>query len=54
MAAFAAADGSGRVVWQVDGRNGENVIRAAGTTQEEAWLAAEAQARGLGVPGPVR
>jgi hypothetical protein len=32
----ASLDGSGRVVWQVDGRNGENLIRTAGATEAEA------------------
>jgi hypothetical protein len=36
VVALASLDGSGRVVWQVDGRNGENVIRSAGATEAEA------------------
>jgi len=37
IAAFGATDGSARIVWQVDGRNGENWIRADGGTEMEAW-----------------
>jgi hypothetical protein len=33
----AAFGGGGRLVWQVDGQNGENQIRARGDTQAEAW-----------------
>ena len=33
---FAAADVHGRQRWHVSGRNGENAIEAAGTTQAEA------------------
>ena len=45
--AFASA--SGDLVWAVDGWNGENVIRADGATEAEAWRAAIEQARGLGM-----
>jgi hypothetical protein len=38
-----------RVAWQVDGRNGENLIRADGDTEAAAWLAAVAQARAAGM-----
>jgi len=51
VAAFAAVDGSGRVVWQADGRDGESVIRAAGATEGEAWPGALDQARSLGMLG---
>ena len=45
VAAFGSTDGAGRIVWQVDGRNGENFIRADGTTEAEAWAGAMVQAR---------
>jgi hypothetical protein len=51
VAAFRAADGSGRLVWEVDGRDGENVIRAGGATEGEAWRRAAEQARSLGMRG---
>jgi hypothetical protein len=44
VVALASLDGSGRVVWQVDVRNGENVIRSAGETEAEAWRGALDQA----------
>jgi hypothetical protein len=47
----ASLDGSKRVVWQVDGRNGENVIRSAGATEAEAWRGALDQARSVGMLG---
>ena len=54
VAAFAAVDGSGRVVWQVDGRNGENLIRTERATEGEAWTGALGQARSLGMLGRER
>ena len=48
VAAFGSTDGSGRIVWQVDGRNGENFIRADGTTEAVGMLGAITP----GEPGP--
>jgi hypothetical protein len=45
-AAFWTADG---LIWLVSGSNGENMIRAAGTTCDEAWANAVEQARGVGM-----
>jgi hypothetical protein len=36
-------------VWQVSGSNGENQLRARGTTQAEAWRSACDQAEALGM-----
>jgi hypothetical protein len=43
-------DGWG-VVWVVSGHNGENAIRAEGSTESAAWRAALDQARTLGMLG---
>jgi hypothetical protein len=51
VASIVTPDGSGRVVRRVDGRNGENLIRAEGATQGEARRAAVAQAHVLGMLG---
>jgi hypothetical protein len=51
VVALASLDGSGRVVWQVDGRNGENLIRSAAATEAEAWRGALDQARSVGMLG---
>jgi hypothetical protein len=45
----AAFSGAGRLVWRVDGQNGENQIRARGDTQAEAWHRACQQAEALGM-----
>jgi hypothetical protein len=45
----AAFAGGGRLVWQVDGQNGENLIRARGDTQAEAWHRACQQAEAVGM-----
>jgi hypothetical protein len=37
------------VAWCVYGRNGENIIRAAGRTRDEAWAAAVEQALAVGM-----
>jgi hypothetical protein len=37
--------------WLVTGTNGENVIRAEGATQAEAWHRACGQAEAVGMPG---
>ncbi|SIN69983.1 hypothetical protein SAMN05444166_0224 [Singulisphaera sp. GP187] len=42
---------SGERVWVVSGYNGENLIRADGATQAEAWHRAIEQARVLGMLG---
>jgi hypothetical protein len=47
-AAFTGASGLG---WVVLGYNGENLIRATGSTSGQAWRAACAQARALGMLG---
>ena len=47
VAAFGSTDGAGRIVWQVDGRDGENFIRADGTTEAGAMV----QAREVGMLG---
>src|SRR4051812_43641923 len=61
VAAFASVDGSGRVVWQMDCRNGEILIRAEGTTRgrgvgrggREGPVARDARAEaGTGGAGP--
>src|SRR4051794_30942535 len=46
-AAFTGS--SGRTVWQVDGRNGENRLLAHGATQREAWHRAVEQAAACGM-----
>ena len=55
-AAFTGS--SGRTVWQVDGRNGENQILAVAATQREAWHRAVEQAAAVGMlprwPRPAR
>jgi hypothetical protein len=38
-------------VWVVSGHNGENLIRAEGTTQDGAWQRALEQAREVGMLG---
>jgi hypothetical protein len=48
-AAFVGA--SGERVWVVSGRNGENLIRAEGATQDEAWRLALERARVVGMLG---
>ena len=40
--------------WLVTGSNGENLIRAVGHTQAEAWRGAAEQARSLGMLRGVR
>jgi hypothetical protein len=40
---------SGRTVWQVDGSNGENRIRAEGATPAEAWWRAVEAAAAAGM-----
>ena len=35
--------------WLVSGSNGDNLIRAEGSTPDEAWAVAEDQARSLGM-----
>jgi len=47
----SAFSGGGRLVWQVDGQNGENLIRADGASQVEAWHRAVEQAEALGMLG---
>ena len=44
---FATTDG-GRV-WAVSGRNGENLIRAEGASEAEAWHRAVDQAQSVGM-----
>jgi hypothetical protein len=41
--------GNGRLVWQVDGVNGENQVRDQGDSQAEAWHRACQQAEVLGI-----
>lgn len=48
VTAFHATGGG--LAWAVSGRNGENLMRAEGATQGEAWGAAECEARALGMP----
>jgi hypothetical protein len=40
--------------WQIDGRNGENVLLVHGSTQAEAWQCAAEFARSLGLLAPPR
>jgi len=40
--------------WAVEGWNGENIVRADGRTEAEAWRAAFGQAQGLGMLGGAR
>ena len=47
----AFRDGAGGLSWLVWGSNGENLIRAVGTTRDEAWGRAVEQARALGMLG---
>ena len=47
--AYATSDGG--IAWAVDGWNGENVIRADGPTEAEAWRAAVDQAVELSLLG---
>ena len=53
--AFKLGDG---LVWLVTGSNGENLIRAEGATQDEAWHQAVEQAAAVGMlrrlPGTAR
>jgi hypothetical protein len=42
---------AGRIVWVVSGRNGENLIRAEGATEAEAWRGAVEQDRSVGMAG---
>jgi hypothetical protein len=44
--AFSSPHGT---TWLVFGSNGENLIRAMGATQSEAWAEAERQAREVGM-----
>ena len=48
-----AGEGRG-LVWLVTGLNGENVIRAEGATEAEAWVEAVGQARAVGMLEGVR
>jgi hypothetical protein len=41
--------GAGGERWQVSGSNGENVLRALGASQAEAWWRAILQAEALGM-----
>jgi hypothetical protein len=36
-------------IWRVDGRNGENAIRAEASTKRKAWLSACLRASALGM-----
>jgi hypothetical protein len=47
QAAFTSP--AGQVVWQVDGRNGENRIRVTGSTPAEAWHRAVEAAAACGM-----
>jgi hypothetical protein len=44
--------GAGGRFWVVSGSNGENLIRAEGRTDVEAWREAVEQARAVGMLGP--
>jgi hypothetical protein len=48
MAALATAAGGPE--WVVSGNTGEDLIRAEGATQGEAWRGAPDQARAVGMP----
>ncbi len=50
----AAFTGSAGPVWVVSGTNGENMLRAEGATQAEAWGGALSQARAVGMLGRVK
>ena len=39
-------------VWQIDGRNGENMLLVHASTQAEAWQRAVEFARSLGILAP--
>jgi hypothetical protein len=43
--------GPGGEVWRVSGRNGENLLRAEGATQAQAWWRAIQQAEAVGMLG---
>lgn len=45
----AFATSASGAVWVVSGCNGENLIRADGATEDEAWQGAVDQANGLGM-----
>jgi hypothetical protein len=47
----AFRDGAGGLTWIASGSNGENLIRAEGTTRDEAWARAVDQARAVGMLG---
>jgi hypothetical protein len=47
----AEVDGPGARCWMVSGVNGENLIRAEGRTEAEAWGRAVDQAREVGMLG---
>ena len=49
IGSVAFHNGAGGLLWLVTGSNGENLIRAEGVTEPEAWLDAIEQARGVGM-----
>jgi hypothetical protein len=48
-AGWSIGDAGGRTSWIVSGTNGENVIRAEGRSQAEAWYRATLQAEAVGM-----
>jgi hypothetical protein len=48
-AGWSIGEAAGTAVWVVTGTNGENVIRAEGKTQAEAWYRAALQAEAVGM-----
>lgn len=45
----ALVGSGGRRLWVVSGSNGENLIRAEGATEADAWRSAVEQARAVGM-----
>ena len=53
-AGWSIGEAGGAAVWIVTGTNGENMIRAEGCSQAEAWWRACEQAAVVGMLAPAR
>jgi hypothetical protein len=53
-AGWSVGETGGAGGWLVTGANGENVIRAEGRSQAEAWYHATQQAEAVGMLAPTR
>jgi hypothetical protein len=51
-AGWSIGEVAGSAVWIVTGTNGENVMKAEGRTQTEAWYRATLQAQAVGMLAP--